>query len=196
MADEYPEIFVLRHGQTEWNRDGRYQGSLDSPLTELGRIQAATQGEILRVQDVIGRGFRVFSSPQGRTQQTADIICEIAGGRHTSDPRLKELLQGDWEGLSEGEIAKNWPQAYAKRDQGIIWYFDNPTGETYPQIYSRSRAFLQSLTEPAVIVTHGVTSHVLRGVWLGLDLEETAALPGGQGCVYHLREGRQVRLTG
>ncbi len=196
MAKTYPEIYVLRHGETEWNREGRYQGSLNSPLTDMGQTQAATQGEILRAQDVGGRGFDIFSSPQGRVKQTADIVCGIVGQDHKPDPRLCELRQGAWEGLLETEIALGWPAAYAKRGQGIIWYFDNPTGESFVQVQQRAREFLESLSGPAVIVTHGVTSHVLRGVWLGLDLAGMAALQGGQGCVYHLREGRQVRLTG
>lgn len=194
MADKYPEIFVLRHGQTEWNRDGRYQGSLNSPLTDLGEMHAATQGEILRKLDVAKRGVEMFSSPQGRTQQTADIIAGIAGCEHVADNRLAELRQGAWEGLFEHEINAEWPAAYAKKDGGISWYFANPTGETYDQICARAEGFLASLAGPAVVVTHGVTSHILRALWLGLDLAGSAALGGGQGCVYHLHDGQQSKL--
>ena len=194
MARTYPEIYVLRHGQTEWNRDGRFQGRMNSPLTDLGLTQAATQGEILRAQDVVTRGFQVFSSPQGRAQQTADIVCGVLACGHTPDARLCELHQGEWEGLLEHEVAAGWPKAHAKRDQGVVWYFDNPTGETFAQLRLRVLDFLDSLSGPSVIVAHGITSHILRGVWLGLDLAGSAALPGGQGCVYHLREGEHSRL--
>ena len=194
MANEYPEIFVLRHGQTEWNRVGRYQGSLNSPLTDLGETHAATQAEILRAKGVGTRGVPVFSSPQGRTRQTADIVTGVLGCGYQADDRLVELRQAGWEGLFEHEIKAGWPEAYAQRDGGIGWYFANPSGETYLEIRERCAAFLDALTQPAVIVTHGVTSHILRGHWLGLDLAASAGLTGGQGCVYHMFEGRQFKL--
>lgn len=196
MSDKYPEIFVLRHGETEWNRAGRYQGSLNSDLTELGQMQATTQGEILRAKGLADRDIPVFSSPQGRTRQTADIVTEVLGCTHRPDTRLVELGQAEWEGLFEHEIKAGWPDAYSKRDGGIGWYFVNKNGETYAQIQARCKSFLDGLSGPAVIVTHGVTSHILRGVWLGLDLRDTAALTGGQGCVYHLHDGQHHRLEG
>ncbi len=192
MADKYPEIFVLRHGQTEWNREGRYQGSLNSPLTDLGKRHARAQGEILQTKG--NRALPVFSSPQGRTCQTAGIVAEILGCDYQTDDRLVELRLGAWEGLYEHEIKAGWPKVFAQRDGGVGWYFANPTGETYADLSARCSAFLDGLTGPTVIVTHGVTSHILRGLWLGLDLAGSAALTGGQGCVYHLRGGQQIKL--
>ncbi len=192
MADKYPEIFVLRHGQTEWNRDGRYQGSLNSPLTELGQRHAATQGEILRASG--NTTLPVFSSPQGRTCQTADIVTKVLGCEYKTDDRLVELRQGAWEGLFEHEIKAGWPDAYAQRDGGVAWYFANSSAESFDDLSARCDSFLKALSGPCIIVTHGVTSHVMRGLWLGLDLAGSAALTGGQGCVYHLRKGQQIKL--
>jgi len=192
MADKYPEIFVLRHGQTKWNRDGRFQGSLNSPLTELGERHAATQGEIL--QALGHTALPVFSSPQGRTRQTADIVTGILGCAYKTDDRLVELRQGAWEGLFEHEIKSGWPDAYGLRDSGVAWYFANPSAESCEQLSARCESFLAALSAPCVIVTHGVTSHILRGLWLGLDFVGSAALTGGQGCVYHLRDGQQIKL--
>jgi len=61
-------------------------------------------------------------------------------------------------------------------------------------VSGRAKSFLDSLTGPTVIVTHGITSYVLRGLWLGLGPDEMMALQGGQGCVYHLADGDQKRL--
>ncbi len=194
MSGRYPEIYVLRHGQTVWNLEKRFQGSGNSPLTVLGRRQAATQGAILHGQGVVARGLPVLASPQGRAQQTADIVAARLGCAHRPDARLAELKQGAWEGLFEHEIKTRWPEIYAKRGNDIRWYFDNPTAESFASLHARAGEFLASLRGPAVIVTHGITSHILRGIWLGLDLKASAALPGGQGCVYHLCDATQRKL--
>lgn len=193
MIGKYPEIFVLRHGETEWNRVGRYQGSLNSDLTDLGKAHAATQGQILRNHGNL-HGVPIYSSPQGRTRQTADIVTEILGTTHSPDDRLVELRQAEWEGLYEHEIKAGWPEAFDLRDGGVGWYFANQNGETYDQIQARCKSFLDDLSGPTVIITHGVTSHILRGTWLGLDLAASAVLTGGQGCVYHLNGGQQAML--
>lgn len=194
MSGRYPEIYVLRHGQTVWNLEKRFQGSGNSPLTVLGRRQAAMQGAILNGQGVVARGLPVLASPQGRAQQTADIVVARLGCKHQPDARLAELKQGAWEGLFEHEIKARWPEIHAKRGNDIQWYFDNPTAESFASLHARAGDFLTSLRGPAVIVTHGITSHILRGIWLGLDLKASAALPGGQGCVYHLRDATQRKL--
>ena len=78
---DYPEIFVLRHGQTEWNTVGRHQGRLDSPLTEIGREQALAQSRIL-ANALAGRGdVQAHCSPQGRAFDTAGIILCPAGAK-------------------------------------------------------------------------------------------------------------------
>lgn len=195
MGGRYPEIYVLRHGQTKWNLEGRFQGSRNSPLTDLGRRQAVIQGEILRGQGVAGRGLQIFTSPQARARQTADIVVSHLACMHQADRRLAELDMGAWEGLRERDIKAGWPDVHANRTGDIRWHFDNPTGERFESLHRRVGGFLASLRGPAVIVTHGITSHILRGIWLGLDLAGSAALPGGQGCVYHLRDATHRKLT-
>ena len=195
MTGQYPEIFVLRHGQTLWNHEGRFQGSGNSDLTDLGRAQAARQGEILRAAGVATRGLPVVSSPQGRTRHTADIVVKVLGCTHRPDDRLVELALGQWEGRLLSDIQADWPEIHARRQNNILWYFENPTGEGFASLKARVTGFLTSLTGPTVIVTHGITSHVLRGLWLGLDLQGSADLPGGQGCVYHLVDGEHHKLV-
>lgn len=188
----YPEILVLRHGQTEWNKARRHQGQLDSPLTALGLAQAADQGRILARLDV--GGFAAYASPQLRAARTADIALSAIGMSACLDPRLKEVAFGAWEGRTAEEIAADRPghlDEVAADTFGI--HFRAPGGETLPQMESRCAAFLDDLTGPSIIVCHGITSRVLRGLWLGLDEPGMAALPGGQGCVYHLKDGTHTR---
>ena len=195
MSDKCPEIFVLRHGETEWNRVGRYQGRLDSPLTTKGRAQAQAQSDIL-AKLIDGRGdIACFSSPQGRAVDTAAIALNPLGMQAIQDERLCEINFGQWEALTYDEIVTSWPDHEKHADTDAFkWHFNAPGGEPFVALQARCVAFLASLTGPTVIVTHGITSEVLRGVWLGDSWCAPSGLPGGQGCVYHLRDARQTKL--
>ena len=185
----YPELYILRHGETEWNAARRVQGQQDSALTGLGRRQAARQGEILAAAGVLD--LPVFVSPQGRARATAEIA--LAGRTPRVDPRLREISLGVWDGLTRDQIDAGWPSARDPEDW-FLWYDTAPDGEGFPSVAARARAFLDALDGPAVIVTHGITSMFLRGRVLGLDMTGIGALPGGQGVVYHLAGGVQRRL--
>ena len=90
----YPEIFVLRHGQTQWNAEGRHQGYLNSDLTELGRAQAEKQGRILSSSTLKKAAVACFTSPLGRAWQTAEIALIGIGRMAIPDERLKEVNFG------------------------------------------------------------------------------------------------------
>ena len=101
-------LYLVRHGETEWNRAGRMQGGLDSPLTARGRDQARRIGLLLR--DLIGRpeDCAMVVSPLGRARQTAGIIAEamgIDGGLFVVDPLVREVTWGDWNGLKAADSA-------------------------------------------------------------------------------------------
>ena len=195
MADKYPEIFVLRHGETEWNRAGRFQGRLNSPLTEKGCGQALIQSGLLDDALADRAKFPAFCSPLERAAHTASIALEPLGLVATQDARLCEVAFGEFEGLTYEEVAKKWPQHKRTADVDLFdWHFDVPAGESLDSTRIRAKSFLDDLTGPSIIVTHGMTSRVLRGIWLGIDRRGMSDLPGGQGCVYHLRDGRQNRL--
>lgn len=107
-----PEIYLVRHGETEWNRDARIQGRRDSPLTALGRDQARRIGQLLA--DLGLAGLPVSASPLGRVQTTLAIIGEhLALGPVTLDPRLAEVALGCWEGLTAAEIRAAYPALVA-----------------------------------------------------------------------------------
>ena len=191
---KYPEIFVLRHGQTEWNSVGRHQGRMDSPLTDKGRGQAGEQGEILASVMAGRTDLAAFSSPQGRAVKTASIALASVGLSAKKDERLCEISFGKWEGLTFDEVAKGWPGHCKNADQDMFaWNFTSQGGETYDDVYDRTFEFMEHLNGPTIIITHGITSYVLRGIWLGMEMDKLSALPGGQGCVYHLNEGAMLR---
>ena len=187
MSTTYPELFVIRHGQTLWNVEGRHQGRLDSRLTATGTEQARRMGTMLlkRVKD--RRDMTAVTSPQGRAHSTAQIAMAPLGWPVTVDDRLCETSFGAWEGLTLDEIRQNWPQQAAfGEDNPLEWNFKSPGGESLTDLQSRADSFLGDLTGPAIVFTHGIFSRVLRARWLGLTDEGMLALPGGQGVIFHL----------
>ena len=188
----YPDLYVLRHGETVWNAESRQQGQLDSPLTDKGRAQASAQGAILRDAGLAETDIACLTSPLGRASATAEIALAGIGRVATTDDRLMEISFGQWEGLTATEICAGWPGT--EELDPWDWHFAAPRGESLASLTERLTAFLDHLTGPAVIVTHGITSRALRGLWLGLGSDGMAQIGGGQGVVYHLSAGRQVRL--
>lgn len=192
-----PPLFILRHGETVWNREGRCQGHLDAPLTDLGRAQATRQGQILRDQVLPSHpDILVWVSPLGRTQTTWRIAAEAAGltGYDTrTEPRLAEVHMGDWQGrLREDFLAED---ANARAQPNLFELsLNTPGGETFNALKARLEACLAEITQPTICVTHGITSLVLRGLVRGLSRDEMAGQGHDQGIVYCLRDGQEHRL--
>lgn len=190
MSD-YPELYILRHGETHWNAEHRMQGSLNSPLTEQGRAHAAQQAELLEHIDLTG--FAVLCSPQGRAFETAAIALARKVPFVRTDDRLCEITVGEWQGRLRSELKVDGPIEDTP-DGPIGLYEHAPGGEGFARLEIRCRDFLDSLTGPAVLITHGITSRMLRATILGIGRDNLAKLPGGQGVVYHLKNGVQNRL--
>ena len=174
------ELLILRHGQTLWNAEGRMQGTLNSALDATGHRQAARQRAILGGRDLTG--FGAFCSPQGRAVETAGIAVAPLMPRITTDARLREIGVGAWEGKRRAD--------FVTAEAADLSYYDGaPGGEGFAALRARCEAFLAELTGPAVIVTHGITSRMLRLVALGMETAELSALPGGQGNVHRIAGG-------
>ena len=182
-------IFLVRHGETEWNRSRRYQGWSDSPLTPHGVAQAEAIGKRLRVLPEAAAA-EIVASPLGRARRTAEIIAERLG-RHAPlrfDDRLKEISLGSWDGLHRTEIASLAPGIF---DHDYFeWYFRTPDGETYDAFAGRIAAWLAEAGEaPVIVVAHGVVTRVLRGLYAELPRSEALSLPVPQDRVFRLAGG-------
>jgi broad specificity phosphatase PhoE len=182
-----PELYILRHGETYWNAENRMQGELNSPLTAKGLRDAARQGEILSELDLTG--FSFFTSPQGRAFQTAGLALGAIADHIRTDDRLREIGVGDWSGV----LRDGLPVPKGK-DPFMAQYEIAPNGEGFARLKVRCRAFLADLTGPAVLVTHGITSSMIRGIVVGEKAHAVRTTHGGQGCVYHLKDGVQNLL--
>ena len=183
----YPELYILRHGQTEWNAENRMQGWLNSPLTAKGQNDAARQGQILKTLNL--EGFTFWSSPSGRAFQTAGIACGPIAENIRTDIRLREIGVGDW----AGKLRKGLPMPDGP-DPELAQYEMAPNGEGFAAVTTRVRGFLSELKGPAVLVTHGIASRAIRSIVIGESALNNPSVHGGQGCVYHLASGVQTLL--
>jgi len=154
-----PEIYLIRHGDTEWSLSGKHTGVSDIPLTEHGREQA----RLLR-QELVTRNFQlVLTSPLRRARET----CELAGlgARAEVDPDLMEWNYGDYEGLTSEQIHVHRPGWTIFNDGG------GPGGETPEQVGVRADrviARVRALKSDAALFAHGHILRVLAARWLGL----------------------------
>jgi broad specificity phosphatase PhoE len=190
-----PVIYYIRHGETGWNAEGRFQGSKDIPLNDLGRTQAVASGEILgRVLAQDGhepQALPFVSSPLGRARMTMELLrselnLPVAG--YSIDDRLREIGYGNWEGLTLPEMQLNDAATFASRSADK-WGVAAPAGESYAAVTSRMRDWFNSVTADTVTVAHGGTMRALMVV-LGVATElEAADTPIGQGVVYVFRDG-------
>ncbi|MEM8949536.1 MAG: histidine phosphatase family protein [Pseudomonadota bacterium] len=187
---DYPKIWFLRHGQTEWNKAYRLQGQLDSPLTEQGLDDAKQQA--LLMPPILALGPAIYVSPLGRARQTADIALD--GADYVTDDRLMEVHAGDWQGQTREQVFAANPALAASRANALEIYAAAPNGEGMQAFCARVAGFLDGLTVPSVIVAHGLLGQVLRGIVRGMDMEEVGRLSNRQGCVYVLENGVETVL--
>lgn len=190
-------IYLVRHGETLWNREGRMQGQLDSPLTTRGEDQARRVGEALR--GLVDKDISMISSPLGRTRRTAEIVCEALDrdvASCTHDDRLKEMTWGSWDGLTRDEIEVRDPGALARRAQDR-WQYVPPGGESYRMLAARVQSWLDDVPAEIhlVVVAHGAVGRVLRGLYAGLPRGEALSLEEPQDAFFRLYGGGIERIA-
>ncbi|HCH2707870.1 TPA: histidine phosphatase family protein [Vibrio parahaemolyticus] len=188
-------IFVLRHGETEFNADKKLQGHCNSSLTSKGSDQARRVGTTLK-QYVENRPFRVYSSTLGRALQTSQIVCEELNYSYENlnkEPRLKEFSLGEWEQRTIPSLEQEIPNLLAQND----WYLQAPNCETYESVRERLSSWLSDVThdEDIVVVSHGLTGIVLRGLLLGMDYTQVWQQGLPQDAFFIIEDGRITRVN-
>ncbi|MEI5988857.1 hypothetical protein A5881_000344 [Enterococcus termitis] len=194
-------IYLLRHGETEFNQQGIYQGVLDSPLTPLGKIQVKENGFLLKrkLKSLEDQEIAFFYSPLGRTQQSAEIIYRVLD-RHlikpVSDEHLKEVNIGSWNGKNRQVIAA---ETKNKEYNEFDWYFKFPNGETYEDVQQRCKKWLEEIStiqqQHIIVMSHGLLGRVLRGSLLKLPYEKTIRLEVPQTGFFIVKESGLDYIT-
>ncbi len=189
------ELYLVRHGETEWNAQGRFQGRLDSPLTSRGRAQAHDIGRLL-ARSLAGCGTPMLQvSPLGRARETAAIVRRYIGDPEPIlEPRIQEVTLGSWDGLTEIDIDEGWP---GRLDGSTPhdWFFRAPDGEPYEAACGRVAAWLHDLNGLVVAVSHGLTGRIIRGAYLQASRAATLSLAVPQDTVWRLAGGLVEPLT-
>ncbi len=189
-------LYLLRHGETEFNLESRLQGQQDSPLTARGRAQARAHGALLKTLIEKPAAWCVVASPLGRTMDTARLACAELGlpeAAIETDPRLMEIAYGEWEGLTWTEAEARYPDRWAARERDH-WGFAAPGGESYEMVAVRARAFLGEARGNTIVVSHGGTGRVLRGLYSRLEPSEMRTLEQPQDALHRLTQGTITRI--
>jgi broad specificity phosphatase PhoE len=138
------ELLLVRHAETEWNREGRWQGHADPPLNEAGRAQAHALAATLAGEHLDA----IYSSDLRRAAETAEILGAALGRPVTPDPDLREIDVGSWSGLTRKEVAERFPD------------WDTHDGESLDELQARVVAAVRRIADRhadglVLIVTHG-----------------------------------------
>ncbi len=169
-------LVLVRHAETDWNREHRYQGWQDEPLSEAGRIQAEAAGRLLAGEPLAA----VWSSPLRRSRDTAAAIAAPRGLPVRIDEAFREMCFGQWEGLTAEDVSARFPGLYRR------WIESPhlaalPGAETLAQVKARALEGLEGLRhahegQRVCLVTHGITSRILILEALGLGLDRIWSL--------------------
>jgi len=194
-------LYLARHAETVFNRARRMQGNdAHTPLTLEGFRQADAMGRALAAhfQAIEGPIPQIWASPAGRTQQTAAIVADHLGVdffRVQTDARLREIEVGRWTGREYAEIVAS--EGDILDSDHRLFRMPIPGGEHYADIVVRLRAWLADAgDQPALVISHGMTARVLRGLLVGGRHYEGVAIAADlpQGTVVKIESGTEAAL--
>ena len=193
-------FIIARHAETVYNADARMQGQMGhTPLTRTGIAQAEAMGAALAGLIDPAVPLDLWSSPSGRTLQTAAIVAEHLGRRYfdiRTDPRLLEIDVGEWQGRSYADIVAEQGEILDRARR--LFTVTAPRGEDYTRIATRLERWLAELNpdRDILVISHGQTLRVLRGLLAGGEpfRGTTVGKDAPQGTVFLIENGRQSVL--
>lgn len=189
-----PLIYLVRHGQTDWNAAERLQGQEDTPLNNTGRAQAERNGKVLADLVADPGSFDYVASPLKRTRETMEIIrrmMDLPETGYRTDDRLKEIHFGEWQGFTWEELHRKQPDETARRFTDP-WNTVAPGtgGESFAMLSARALDWLEGVTCDTIVVTHGGINRCIRGHLEGLPEKEITSLPVPQDKVLVIENGK------
>jgi broad specificity phosphatase PhoE len=165
-------LVLIRHGETDWNREGRYQGHADVPLNAAGRAQAASLAQSQRGMALDA----IYTSDLQRAHQTAEVLAEATGAPLFVERRLREIAQGDWEGQLFADIQRDHAELLARRRREPLLTRPPGDSENVGDVWARLRPLIAEIhrRHPGgriALVSHGAALAVLKVHILHLPLE-------------------------
>lgn len=187
-----PILYFVRHGETDWNAEGRLQGGRDTDLNPLGRVQAERAARILRglVHGDVSR-LDFVASPMRRTRETMEILRGTLGlprDAYRLDDRLVEIRFGAWEGYTWPEIRARDPDGAAAREADK-WGFVPPGGESYAMLAARLAVVASEIARDTVMVAHGGVARALLTLLADAPRERAPHMDIWQGRVLMVQDG-------
>lgn len=190
-------IYVLRHGQTQFNAEQRLQGHCNSDLTPLGLAQATAMANTLA--EILDKptDWALYCSPLGRAQQTAQVIRErlqLSATEMQLDERLMEVGLGEWEQQRAPDLQAQYPQL---SQQVLSWYLKAPGAETLAHAQQRLASWLHdpALPKQVLVVGHGLSGALLRGVYANLQEQAIWQQEIPQDAFFKLQGGQITRIA-
>jgi broad specificity phosphatase PhoE len=184
-------IYLVRHGETQFNIEGRLQGGIDLPLVASGARQASEVGN--RLASLVDPSWAIWSSPLKRAHQSAEIIAERLGRDADSiiiEDRLREVGLGDWEGLTYAQVEDRWPKLAPFNSLRRAWHLGCPNGESPDLAFGRLGVWLKEAgSTNLIVVCHGIVGSLLRGIYAKLSMDEMLSLPTAHTKIFQLDQG-------
>src|SRR5258706_9255556 len=173
-------VFVARHGETEWNREGRWQGQGGPGLNEPGRGQARALAMRLSSLHVDA----LYTSDLDRARETAQIVATATGLEPVLDAGLREVDVGDWRGLTRDEVSRRDPDGYRRWLGGEAGWNG---GETYAEMHARVVAAVERLVAASTggriaVISHGGAVRALAAHAVGLPKHDRLHIEGARNC--------------
>ena len=192
-------IILVRHGESEWNRAGRIQGQVNSPLTHLGINQSKAIRDYLS-GIILNQELEIYTSPLDRAIQTAEIIAQginYPSSKIIIEERLNDFNLGEISGIFGWEkVAEIFPEQAQLRLQDPM-SFHPSGGESGAEFEARLRSLLEDLMDDGtlkLIVSHGIVNKFIRGILKNLSGKEMVALGESQDTLYRLEQGEEIEI--
>jgi probable phosphoglycerate mutase len=192
MLHDLPDsdLYLVRHGETDWNRTGRFQGRSDIPLNQTGQLQAHKIGlqlaELVETRSYTERQPRLICSPLLRARQTAEEIGNVLG-RKVGDVEISDVLTeisfGEWEGLTTHEVKSSHPDERRARKQDR-WNFVPPGGESFASRVPAIGKLLADIDQPTVLVCHAGVIKICLYLLGAIDRQSALINPISQDRIY------------
>ncbi len=165
-------LVLIRHGQTDWNVEGRWQGQADVPLNAHGLEQAQAIAKKVASSELQA----IYSSDLQRARRTAEELSKLTGLEVRLDARLREIHQGEWQGMLVGEIQSRYKEAFLMRQKNPLTV-SPPGGETVKQVKERVLSAIQDILHcyphgRVAVVSHGFALAVMRVHFLGKPIDQ------------------------